>query len=221
MEVVTSAQTGVEIQLGLFDSMADLLRISPLFLLGTIPILILLFLIFRRDSSIPKVKTTVFSLMMYYYLCVLLINIVGMPTVREFVRISQRGESIFNPNINLIPLSDGFSLSFILNIFLFIPMGFLCPLISKTFGTLRTTVLIGVVFSLLVEIIQMFTLYRATDINDLLTNVIGTVIGYLCFRLVAKIRIVKMAPESQTGKDHTKYIPAVNIAVAVILGFFS
>lgn len=221
MEVVTSNQTSVEIQAGLFDSVAGLLQISPVFLFGIVPILFLLFMIFGRDKRIPKVKTTVLSLVMYYYLCVLLTNIVGMPTLREFVRISQLGESIFNPNINLIPLSDGFSLSFILNIFLFIPMGFLCPLISKTFGTLRTTVLIGAVLSLLVEIIQMFTLYRATDINDLLTNVIGTMIGYLCFRLVAKIRIVKMAPESQTGKDHTKYIPAVNIAVAAILGFFS
>lgn len=221
MEVVTSNQTNIEIQAGLFDSVAGLLQISPVFLLGIVPILFLLFMIFGRDNRIPKVKTTVLSLVMYYYLCVLLTNIVGMPTLREFVRISQLGESIFNPNINLIPLSDGFSLSFILNIFLFIPMGFLCPFISKTFGTLRTTVLIGVVFSLLVEIIQMFTLYRATDINDLLTNVIGTMIGYLCFRLVAKIRIVKMSPESQAGNDYTKYIPAVNIATAVILGFFS
>lgn len=221
MEVVTSNQTSVEIQLGLFDSVVGLLQVSPLFLLGIIPILLLLFLIFRRDSSISKVKTTVLSLMMYYYLCVLLTNIVGMPTLREFVRISQLGESIFNPNINLIPLSDGFSFSFILNIFLFIPMGFLCPFISKTYRSLRMTVLIGSGLSLLVEIIQMFTLYRATDINDLLTNVIGTMIGYFCFKLLLKTGMIKISSEFKTEPDYTMRIPVMNIVVAVILGFFS
>lgn len=66
---------------------------------------------------------------MYYYLCLLFTNIVGIPSIGEYVRLSQLGEAFFNPNINLIPLSDGFSLSFILNIILFIPLGFLCPII--------------------------------------------------------------------------------------------
>lgn len=132
MEIVSNNQSGVEIQLSLFEAIKDLLLINPIFLLGTILIGISLVVIFKKNSDIPKVKTSILSLAMYYYLCVALSHIVGIPTLSECIRLSQLGETFFNPNINLIPFSDGFSLSFILNILLFVPLGFLCPLISKT-----------------------------------------------------------------------------------------
>ena len=126
--------------------------------------------------------------MLYYYLCMMLVNIVGIPTLNEFIRMSQLGEPFFKPNINLIPFSDGLSFSFVANIFLFIPFGFLCPLISSAYLRVKNVFFIGLGLSLFIEIVQLFTLYRATDINDLLTNVIGTLIGYCCFRFVQKIR---------------------------------
>ena len=132
METVANNQSSVEIQIGLFEAIKDLLLIEPIFLLGIV--LIGIFLVYdiqRKNGDIPKVKTAILSLAMYYYLCVMLSHIVGIPTFSEYRRISQLGETFFNPNINLIPFSDGFSLSFILNIFLFVPLGFVCPLISK------------------------------------------------------------------------------------------
>ena len=178
METVVNDQSSVEIQIGLFEAIKDLLLIEPIFLLGIVLIGIFLVMIFKKDGDIPKVKTAILSLAMYYYLCVMLSHIVGIPTFSEYRRISQLGETFFNPNINLIPFSDGVSLSFVLNIFLFVPLGFVCPLISKTFERLRNTVLIGFGVSLTIEIVQLFTLLRATDIDDLLTNVMGTIIGY-------------------------------------------
>lgn len=222
MDVVSSSQSSSEIQIGLFDAIIDLLLIKPIFLLGVVLIGISLLVIFRKDSSISKLKIAISSLVMYYYLCLVLSNIVGIPTLSEYVRLSGLGEAFFNPNINLIPLSDGFSLSFVLNIFLFIPLGFLCPLMSKTFERARNTFFIGFGFSLFIEIVQLFTLYRATDIDDLLTNVIGTMIGYLCFRLIAKLRIVKLHSNDRTAeRDYTVYIPIVIMIVTVVLGFFS
>ena len=131
MDIVSSSQSGVAIQVGLVDSIIGLLLISPIFLLGIVLIGILLTIIFRKDSSIPRVKTSILSLVLYYYLCIMLTHIVGIPTLGECIRLSQLGEAFFNPNLKLIPFSDGFSLSYILNIFLFIPLGFLSPLISK------------------------------------------------------------------------------------------
>ena len=93
---------------------------------------------------------------------------------------------------------------------------------SKTFERARNTFFIGFGFSLFIEIVQLFTLYRATDIDDLLTNVIGTMIGYLCFRLIAKLRIVKLHSNDRTAeRDYTVYIPIVIMIVTVVLGFFS
>lgn len=222
MEVVSRSESGVEIQIGLIDAIIDLLLIKPVFLLGIVLIGILLVVIFKKNSSIPKVKTLILSLVMYYYLCVMLTHIIGIPTFSEYKRLSQLGEAFFNPNINLILFSDGASLSFILNIFLFIPLGFLCPLISNAFNRMSNTFFIGFGLSFFIEFVQLFTLYRATDINDLLTNVLGTMTGYLCFRLIAMLHIVKLHPNPKTTKrDYTGYIPIGIVIITFILGFFS
>ena len=142
MEMIQSNQTGTEIQLNLFEAIKDLLLVKPIFLIGVFLIGFFLFWIFNKDKTLPKLKITVLSLVMYYYLCLMLVNIVGIPTLDEYKRLLQLGETFFNPNVNLIPFSDGFSLSFILNIFLFIPFGFLCPLISKSYERIRNTFLI-------------------------------------------------------------------------------
>lgn len=222
MEMIQSNQTGTAIQLNLFESIKDLLLVKPIFLIGVFLIGFFLFWIFNKDKTLPKLKITVLSLVMYYYLCLMLVNIVGIPTLDEYKRLLQLGETFFNPNVNLIPFSDGFSLSFILNIFLFIPFGFLCPLISKSYERIRNTFLIGMGLSFFIEIVQLFTLYRATDINDLLTNGIGTILGYLCFRLITRFRIVKRSSKGKSiKKDYTVYIPFIIILVTFVLGFFS
>lgn len=222
MNIVSSSQPGMEIQVSLFDAVIDLLLVKPIFLLGIVLIVILLAVIFRRHSNIPKAKTVILSMALYYYLYVMLTHIVGIPKLSEFKRLSKLGENFFNPNINLIPFSDGLNLGFVLNIFLFIPLGFLCPLISRAFEQGKKTFWIGFGFSLFIEIVQLFTLYRATDINDLITNVVGTMIGYFCFRLIAKFGIVKQySPQEFTEKDDTAYIPFAAMIVAFALGFFS
>lgn len=222
MDVVSSSQSGMEMQMSLFDAVIDMLLIKPVFLLGAALIGVALAVIFRKDRGIPRGKTTILSLGMYYYLCVMLSHIVGIPTLGEWMGMARLGESLFHPNINLIPLSDGVSLSFILNIFLFIPLGFLCPLISKTFARAKNTFFMGLGLSLFIEIIQLFTLHRVTDINDLLTNLTGTMIGYLCFYLLVKLRVVKdRRSQKPGGRDYTAYMPVVTAAAAAVLGFFS
>lgn len=222
MEDILSNQSGVEIQLGLFESIIDLLLINPICLLGIILIGISLVVIFRKNNKISKIKVTIFSLIMYYYLCLLFTNIVGIPTLSEYMRLSRLGEAFFNPNINLIPFSDGFSFSFILNILLFIPLGFFCPAISRTYERAKVTFFIGLGLSSFIEISQLFTLHRATDINDVLTNIAGTMIGYLCFRMITKLRLVNLFFNPQVdGKDYSINLPIITIAVAFVLVFFS
>lgn len=44
----------------------------------------------------------------------------------------------------------------------------------------------GSFFSLFIELIQLFS-FRATDIDDLLMNTLGTWVGYLLFKVILKI----------------------------------
>lgn len=124
--------------------------------------------------------------------------------------------------MNFLFFRDGLNLSFILNIFLFIPLGFLCPIISKSYEHVKNIILLGFGFSLFIEVAQLFTLYRVTDIDDLLTNVLGTIIGDLCFKLILKFQSFKSCSTQQTfKKDSLTYLPVMIAVIAFVLGFFS
>lgn len=79
--------------------------------------------------------------------------------------------------INLIPFDSVGILTYILNIIMFMPLGFLLPLIWKNFRNIINVSLTGLGFSLAIELCQLFNL-RATDIDDLMMNTLGAVLGY-------------------------------------------
>ena len=81
------------LQLRLFDTIKDFLLVPPVFLLELITTCILLILIFHKDKTIPKFRVSVASLIFYYYLCVMLTNIVDLPCRSEFIRLSGLGKS--------------------------------------------------------------------------------------------------------------------------------
>ena len=81
MEMIQINQKGTEIQLNLFEAIKDLLLVKPIFLIGVFLIGFFLFWIFNKDKTLPKLKITVLSLVMYYYLCLMLVNIVVMDLV--------------------------------------------------------------------------------------------------------------------------------------------
>ena len=64
-----------------------------------------------------------------------------------------------------------------LNVLLFIPLGIFVPCLWPEYRSMMKTVGLGLMTSLGIEILQIFT-FRATDINDVITNVAGTMIGY-------------------------------------------
>ena len=69
-----------------------------------------------------------------------------------------------------------------LNVLLFIPLGIFVPCLWPEYRSMMKTVGLGLMTSLGIEILQIFT-FRATDINDVITNVAGTMIGYF-FRIL-------------------------------------
>jgi glycopeptide antibiotics resistance protein len=74
------------------------------------------------------------------------------------------------------------------NILMTAPFGFLLPLLTG-WGAVRV-ICAGISFTLLIETLQLTvstaldTYYRAFDVNDLLNNTIGVVLGLLCVHLV-------------------------------------
>lgn len=110
--------------------------------------------------------------------------------------------------VNLLPFSRDIDLTgYVLNILLFVPLGFLLPVISPRSGKLTYMVLFGFCFSLLIEISQLCN-HRRTDVDDLIMNTIGAMIGYLLYAILNKI--MKWNPKRNV---YFKYEPVIYIIV--------
>lgn len=79
------------------------------------------------------------------------------------------------------------------NIGLFVPVGFLASLLT---GKTVKGILFTFFFSLFIETAQYFV-GRSTDIDDLMLNTLGGIIGALIFLLVRKKRFVEKIRESK------------------------
>lgn len=82
--------------------------------------------------------------------------------------------------INLVPFTDILGFSQVLNIMMFMPLGFLLPLCWKEFRSPVKVLLAGACYSAGIEFCQMFN-NRVTDIDDLLMNTLGAVLGYVAW----------------------------------------
>lgn len=97
-------------------------------------------------------------------------SVVGLPDIC-YVR--------FSPNYNIQPFAYMFSdsESSLLNVLLFVPLGMLLRITCEKHRNLSHALLFGFSVSLIIELLQIFT-YRASDINDLITNTAGTILGW-------------------------------------------
>ena len=78
-------------------------------------------------------------------------------------------------------------LNLIGNTAMFIPLGIVWPTVFKKLNTPGKVITAGVCVSLTVEILQLPFFDRATDVDDLILNSTGFVIGYGIYLLVKKI----------------------------------
>ena len=99
-------------------------------------------------------------------------------------------------DINIIPLitlaPQDWETS-LLNILLLIPFGFGLPFITNFH--MKKIVAVGVLFSTMIELLQLMTgilagiTFRIADINDVIFNTVGVAIGYILF--VGFVRIYR------------------------------
>lgn len=89
--------------------------------------------------------------------------------------------------INLMPFSNKIDIiGYLLNVVMFIPLGFFIPLIWKQLYKLSNSLFAGAAFSILIELSQLLS-YRGTDIDDIIMNTLGAAIGCLLFKMWDRI----------------------------------
>ncbi|MED4228797.1 VanZ family protein [Neobacillus cucumis] len=81
------------------------------------------------------------------------------------------------------------------NIIGFLPFGFILPLLSKRFQKLSRVTLATFFFSLTFEMIQLIFEFGSFDVDDLILNTLGGILGYIPIKII--LSIVKYKEKTQ------------------------
>ena len=100
------------------------------------------------------------------------------------------------PSINLVPFTYLFDyeklhealLNLIGNVLMFVPVGVVFPSVYRQLNTHGRAIAAGVGFSLAIELMQLPFYDRVSDIDDLLLNTAGYLLGYLIYNAVMRIK---------------------------------
>ena len=143
-----------------------------------IPVFILYFMWLKNTGRAQSFLHTAAAFVFGYYLF-------GLLTVTG---IGYTSTMTFRPNISWTPFVGMITgpIDTILNVILFVPLGFFLPLLYKKYHDMKTVALTGFLFSLSIEIVQMFD-WGSSDINDLITNTAGACFGFFAYCLLSKI----------------------------------
>ena len=132
----------------------------------------------RKNMTVLR---RVMLMLLAVYLCGVC-SATGLPTMEKMR---------FAPRFNFVPLTDiteepvAYLVNTVLNLLLFVPFGFFTPLLWRQLRSAVKTAGAGLCLSLFIETAQMFS-GRLTDIDDLVVNTAGALIGYTLAKFVYK-----------------------------------
>ena len=154
------------------------------FFVGAVPIALsmMLIVIVVKKKKKKKATITFFNTLNEALWLITVVTILLITGMFEAVFSGTFGvTSIFDGSsvIDFTILSEGITPATILNMVLFLPLGFFSVMVFKKIRTKWIYgVLIGFLFTSMIESIQLFT-GRFFQIDDILMNTLGTYIGYV------------------------------------------
>ena len=180
--------------------------VIPAGILATIVIFLLKGRVFENTA-----RCVVGTVFVFYLLAVF--SLTGIPSVNELV---------LDVSVNVVPLLEiiGDIKGAVLNVLLFVPLGILLPLFWSKYRSFARVALFGLLLSLRIEFLQIFT-FRYSDVNDLLTNTAGAVLGYLIAQLLLRRNGAALSEEVGTEKEISVLIGISLLIVFLIQPFIS
>lgn len=181
-------------------------------LLWSAVLVLVLLLVSRISGHRPTRTQAVWKLLLALYLAAVY-NVAGAP---ELPYIYPR------LNINLLPFWDitngvqAYLVNSGLNILLFVPLGFILPLLWKEFRSRRAMCFTGFLLSLGIELAQLLN-YRISDVDDLIMNTLGAFLGYELLLLLSRKKKNLLIQEQADGRKIFLAILGVVVAVMFAL----
>lgn len=140
------------------------------------------FVFFRKWKIKGKDILLVNTLMYLYLSFVLYFTLMPVITAIPFVLNHPYTPMNMVPFIDVLKGRGDFFRQIILNVIMTMPFGFLFPLTRNGTAGFGRTVLSCFLMSLAIEVLQpLLNGFRSSDITDLITNVIGAMLGYVFY----------------------------------------
>ena len=117
-------------------------------------------------------------------------------------------------NINIMLEKNVLFRNIILNIMLFIPLGFILPFYTDKLKKAYKVALIGFLATLIIEVTQHLAKYGIFEADDILNNTLGTVIGYCIFMIFYKLK------NKENIKNIIKYTIPIIFTITAFIGIF-
>lgn len=162
----------------------------------------------RTDCFLPRIFFTAYALLMLYllfwqrssdagslsYVQALHahLNLIPLRTIRAFAWLMRQG--IRHGSVTLIRIA---LVNLLGNILMFIPLGFFLPLLWPKCRVFRRFLPTAAGIILIVETVQLFTLLGRCDIDDLILNLPGAIMGYFIYRLTTAVRKRHFPPSQE------------------------
>lgn len=178
----------------------------------------------ERGISLYNIGIILFSLSM-----VIIFSLTGVSPMSGFhfdIRIDEISLIPFEGMIEMLQggITTHSVINIVGNIVMFMPIGFLIPLLWDKLNSFKNVVFFGFATSLLIELTQLF-LIRGTDIDDLILNTVGAVLGYLVFIIFKNIFsgfTKKVITESKAMQNKFVFLSGMLVPYVVIIvcGFY-
>ena len=174
-----------------------MLRREILYFIAVPLYLIVLVVSIRKRFSLQK--HLVVLMLLVYCLGVISVTLFPLP-VQKSVLESRRSPDDSNPHHNFVPIVDmvkvarggnfrTFARVIGGNVLLFVPLGVLLPVLNRKFNSLSHILLSGLLGSVAIEGSQLLISlvlgfnYRTFDVDDIILNTLGTVVGFCLLQL--------------------------------------
>lgn len=172
--------------------------------------------ILKKSIQINKKKFLINVLLIGYTIVVLLVTLIGR--MREF----QYGMSLelfssYRYAWNVFSIVEWRNI--ILNILMFVPLGFLLPLVHESFKTWWKTYLAGLALTVFIELSQLIFNVGVFEVDDIMNNAVGCMIGYGIYALFSLIYCWFQKKKVKILPVLLRQIPAV-LTVCLFAGIF-
>lgn len=177
----------------------------------------LLFLLIQKKQKVKIFQVIIRSLFYFYIVATIAITLFPLPFQENLIHDKRANNFLVNNFIPFHSIYEIISTSpfFVIlkqiggNIILGMPLGFFLPLIWKKSKSLMKALSVGILFSVGIEAIQFFIslllgyTYKITDVDDVLLNAFGCILGYVLYKITIPILFDKKDNKTSSALNTT------------------